>query len=60
MDKPKQTPEERARLMEEHKAHDEETTGVRPDLVIDTTLEDSNWLRDPSFWRKPDDEPDTP
>lgn len=44
--------------MEEHKDHDEETTGVRPDLVIDTTLEDSNWIRDPSFWRKPDDEPE--
>lgn len=56
MDKPKQTPEERARLMEEHKDHDEETTGVRPDLVIDTTDEDANWIRNPKFWQPPDDE----
>lgn len=57
MTKPKQTPEERRRLMEEQKAHDEETTGVRPDLVIDTTEEDAKWMRDPSFWTPPPDEP---
>lgn len=32
--------------MEQHKDSDEREYGVRPDIVLDMTPEDSDWLRD--------------
>jgi hypothetical protein len=44
-EKDRQTPAERKRLMELHKDHDEKVYGVRPDIVLDTTEEDADWIR---------------
>lgn len=53
MRKVRQSSEERRKLMERHKDHDERKTGVRPDIVLDTTEDDADWIRNPAFWRQP-------
>lgn len=56
MTEKRQTPEERRELMERHKDHDEREFGVRPDIVLDATEEDADWIRNPAHWRKPGDD----
>lgn len=41
----------RDELIERHKLHDEQTFGLRPDVVLHASKEDADWIRNPAFWR---------
>lgn len=40
--------------MERQKDHDQATTGERPTVVLDATVDDADWIRKPEFWALPD------
>jgi hypothetical protein len=48
---PPQTVEERIQLMEEQRDHDEKAFGVRPELVLDATQDDADWIKRAQFGR---------